>query len=1228
MHHRLLLILSVLFISSAAMAQNVMTPADPCYKYDPTAPAGSPTNPNIPPLNTMAKWVHDPTQNAAGRASTGANPDTIGSHGFDQSTYKCYIWNSTAFRVRFPNNYNPANKYPIVVFFNGAGEAANLTKSNNANPGGNAIDREDQDQLYWGAQLFEQRMNAGEWNGFLLFPQSLSISTEWDTTNTIPPVVNILDTLIKYNGVDQDRVIAMGLSAGGMGAVKFADYRPMKVATVVTSCPEQAIGQIAASSADISRILQIPFWMGLGGTDTDPQAPTGFSFRDAMANAGGNFYVDYYSTQGHVMWPIQWNKVNNRDSLILSSYWNTASKAQPLVYFQNTKFCAGQPISAKMELTPGFAAYEWQKDGTSISGATTYSYTATQAGTYQVHFKRAIDSPWSAWTPNPVVISTKACAPTDTAFVEHFDGNINYQAVDVNGNNSAYRAQNFDCQNGIFTNATEHFSQDATGRQGGRFMLNATLGGTGCSYNVNDQVWHKAASNVQLFTNYTLSFSIGNQYDNLSDTTHYPAAFLRATINGTTLTPTGGVRTSLAGDLSWKKYSYTWNSGNAPNGFADIAFYNNTTSTNWNDFTLDEISLVKAKPVPLPGMALKNFSLWAKAGSLITTNTDGSLINYWTNSDVNGDNLVQTITGSLPVLKNNAADNINFNPVVSFSSATGQFMQVKNGFFGANTHTAVTAYIVAKFNNVNQSNKNILIENYLVDPAPSHFAHPGTAVTLKGNGQISWQAGTDPVNNTIYSPNNANESGKAIVWSFSKDNNNTASGNKQDIRKNGVVIATGNQTGSFTGSNQPFGTSNGGQFFDGNIAEIIYILDSAITPSKQNRIESYLALKYGTSMGTAVSPVNYTASDSTTVFWTANAAYQNDIFGIGTDSLSGLVQQKSNSANSGSGDGTGQSAKGNLVLATNTTLSDKHFLMIGNDAGSLSEHVIASGEANPVIVGSTRIIRNWTAANTGSIGAVDLSFDTTGLGNLKGQSMVSNYAIMIDNDGDGDYTTGTLSFFTATSATGNKINFSGLTLNNGAVFTVITFKLSSALPAVWLGFTAEAVNGNALLNWKTSDEVNVDNYSVEHSFNGISFSAVGSVVANNNTGVNNYHFTHNGLAPGIHYYRIRRTDKDGKYEFSDIKSVKITTTGANVQVRPNPIVGSMLALAVSVQQSSKTNIQVMDVAGKVIAHQAISLAAGNNLVNINISSVPPGIYLVQVQLSDEVVTKKFVKEHN
>ncbi len=1219
MYQRLPLLLYILLISGTLMAQDVMTPTDPCYKYNPLATAGTTTNPSIPPYNTMAKWVHDPTQNNAGRTSTGSNPDTIGSHGFDQSTYKCYIFNETAFRLRFPVGYNPANKYPAIVFLHGAGEAAGSSQPHNVD-----INRENQDQLYWGAQLFEQRMNQGEWNGFLLFPQIMSNSSQWDNS-TFPDINSILDTLQKYNGLDPDRVIVMGLSAGGVGGVTYASYYPKRFASVIVANPKYIEGFV--DPGQINPLVQIPIYMVCGGIDNGPNPLGVLKFRDSVATKGGNIFLGYNPTLGHSSWTPQWNEKDVYNRYVISTYWNSAHKAQPLLYFQNSVFCNTSPISAKMGLTAGYYAYEWQYDGgggfITIGGATSNIYTATQAGKYRARFMRTNTSGWSEWSPSPIVISTKSCNTTDTAFVEHFETNpINDYVTISNGpvawTNSPYYKNNVGCQNGLFVNSTEVFTQDATGRQGGTFMLNNTTASSGCTYYAGDQVWRTYyPASVTPNTDYVLSFYIAN--NSTSSTTNTPIAQIVPMINGVALTATPA-QTVFTGNISWRKFSYAWNSGYTNS--AEIAITNNTTNGAGNDFVLDEISLVKSSQPIMP--AGVNATLWSKADNIPGYNS--SPVKVWANNDVNGTSLVQNTVGREPSLKNNATDNINFNPVVSYTSATAT-TNFANGGFASNgkVHTSVHAYMLMKPASIS-SGQTIFSEGQ------SSGSSTGTlSFTTASSGRVTWNAGSG--SNLLTSQNNANELNKPTLWTLSKDNvNNTGDGNKQDIRKNGLVIASSSATTTFTTGNSDIfrigatPTSNTGSL-NASIAEVIYLLDTTINAATENKIESYLAVKYGTTLGYKANPVAYSASDGTVIWPLANAGYHSDVFGIGTDSISGLAQSISNSVNSGSGDGTGQSAKGNLVLSTNTTLLDKRFLMIGSDSVNLNQTVIASGDALPVAVGSTRLNRSWKVKNTGNVGAVTLSFDTTGLGTLAGGAAINNYALMIDNDGDGNFNNNTISFFNATGASGKKIIFSNVTLNDGVVFTILTFKISSTLPAVWLGFTAEAVNGNGLLKWKTSDEINVDRYMVEHSYNGISFSAIGSVNANNNSGVNDYSYTDRDLAAGTHYYRIRRIDKDGKSDYTDIKTIKIAVAIGNVQVRPNPVTGSTLVLAVNVPQNTKTYVQVLSVDGKLMMKENISLTAGSNLVNLNVSNVPTGIYLLQVQLNDEIVTRKFIRSH-
>ena len=112
MYQRLVLALSALFISGAAISQDIMLASDGDYVYDSTAAPGSLTNPIPAPPGIIQKWVHDPLQKAAP-----GTPPTPYRITWSQTDFKSYRYNGMSFRLRFPKNYDPAKKYPLIVFF-------------------------------------------------------------------------------------------------------------------------------------------------------------------------------------------------------------------------------------------------------------------------------------------------------------------------------------------------------------------------------------------------------------------------------------------------------------------------------------------------------------------------------------------------------------------------------------------------------------------------------------------------------------------------------------------------------------------------------------------------------------------------------------------------------------------------------------------------------------------------------------------------------------------------------------------------------------------------------------------------------------------------------------------------------------------------------------------------------------------------------------------------------
>jgi hypothetical protein len=63
---------------------------------------------------------------------------------------------------------------------------------------------------------------------------------------------------------------------------------------------------------------------------------------------------------------------------------------------------------------------------------------------------------------------------------------------------------------------------------------------------------------------------------------------------------------------------------------------------------------------------------------------------------------------------------------------------------------------------------------------------------------------------------------------------------------------------------------------------------------------------------------------------------------------------------------------------------------------------------------------------------------------------------------------------------------------------------NNPLPLKLLSFTGQLVNTNALLTWKTDGEINTKEFMVERSLDNTSFTAIGTVAAENIAGIHQY----------------------------------------------------------------------------------------------------------------------------
>ena len=97
---------------------------------------------------------------------------------------------------------------------------------------------------------------------------------------------------------------------------------------------------------------------------------------------------------------------------------------------------------------------------------------------------------------------------------------------------------------------------------------------------------------------------------------------------------------------------------------------------------------------------------------------------------------------------------------------------------------------------------------------------------------------------------------------------------------------------------------------------------------------------------------------------------------------------------------------------------------------------------------------------------------------------------------------------------------------------------SARLPIVLISFDAEVVGSAVRLNWSTASEINNEIYTIERSSNGIDFE---SILYKEGAGDSNqtlhYSLSDVNPLPGRSYYRLKQTDFNGTFEYSEVVSV-------------------------------------------------------------------------------------------
>jgi hypothetical protein len=419
---------------------------------------------------------------------------------------------------------------------------------------------------------------------------------------------------------------------------------------------------------------------------------------------------------------------------------------------------------------------------------------------------------------------------------------------------------------------------------------------------------------------------------------------------------------------------------------------NNLSLTNGVYFTVAQDQQI------YPGAVSGGIKAWYKADTGVYTNTagttaptaDAQTIQRWL--DVSGNNKTLT-SGTTPDFRiGTGASAINFNPTINFENGQNDYMTVPaaiGGVLDGGTYNDLHYYAVVHTDSTGQEN-----EMFVQTGMTTGSTYFGMRGVTQGNANHY-------INGTSNQATNAANSGFVTGFPHLYHMYNKTTGpDELGLTRNGKIALTYPIASPMTanGGVAYFGGGNFG-YGDQRFAEVIvYGADTASTTANQ-KIESYLALKYGITMD-QTNLTDYLASDGTTKMWNGDITvnentYINNIFGIGRDDNSGLMQLKSKSQH--------QNGTGIITLSpTSGTLpTDKAFMTIADNGGT----AVYSTALSPA--GYKVVNKKWQvqepAADTGLMTIqVDTNDAQFAIANA------SNFYLMIDTDNNGTYFNETL----------------------------------------------------------------------------------------------------------------------------------------------------------------------------------------------------------------------------
>ena len=165
------------------------------------------------------------------------------------------------------------------------------------------------------------------------------------------------------------------------------------------------------------------------------------------------------------------------------------------------------------------------------------------------------------------------------------------------------------------------------------------------------------------------------------------------------------------------------------------------------------------------------------------------------------------------------------------------------------------------------------------------------------------------------------------------------------------------------------------------------------------------------------------------------------------------------------------------------------------------------------------------------------------------------------------------------------------------------------------------------IHWITESERDNDYFTIEKSRDGVEFTKVFDVKAvGNSTETSEYFAFDPNVEYGYTYYRLKQTDIDGSFEYSETSVIQAYPDDLDVlTVTPNPTLGNSTVFFNN-YRTEECLLSITNIQGEVVYTTMFSGQKGGNFIDVDLTNYEKGMYLINVTTGNKSFKEKLIKQ--